>query len=214
VSRRVVLGTAGAVVVLLLVWYQFLWSPKGADIASAHERTTTAQSKAQELQTRLDSLVVAKRDLPALVDRQVRLKAAVPDTPDLAGFLLAANEAATKAGVDYLNVAPALPATTTPGLPPAITVALNVTGGYSQVLDYLDRLATLPRVVVVDHVQVSPGVKDGSDPKLSITLTARTFAGQGAPPTAVTAPGAAPAPAGASPPTTVAAATTTTGMTP
>jgi Tfp pilus assembly protein PilO len=211
VSRRILLVAGGAVVVLLLAWYQLLWSPKGADIASAHERTATATTQAQELQSRLDHLVAAQRDLPALVSDQLRLKGAVPDTPDLAGFLLDANEAATKAGVDYLSVAPTTPAAPAAGLPPAMNIGLNVSGGYSQVLDYLDRLMALPRVIVIDTVQVSPGSKDAGDPTLTVTLAGRTFTRQ-----AVTSPavaGATPAPTGSTSPTTV-PATPTTGATP
>jgi Tfp pilus assembly protein PilO len=188
----------GAVVVLLFVFYQFLWSPKGEAIASAHQRAAAATSQAQELQTRLDHLVAAQRDLPDLVADQLRLETAVPDTPDLSGFLFEANDAATKAGVDYVSVAPSTPAAATPGLPPAMTIALSVNGGYSQVLDYLDRLMALRRVIVIDTVHVSPGSKDNAEPTLAVTLAGRTFTNQAAPAVGTPAPAAGPSPKTAS----------------
>src|SRR5205823_9753328 len=119
------------------------------------------------------------------------LQAAIPDQPDLAEFLLDANEAATKAGIDFISLSPTAPGSTPAGAtgvpstsgagasgagagasgagasgasatgpratPIAIPVSISVSGGYFQILNYLNRLDRLPRVVVIDSLALAPG---------------------------------------------------------
>jgi Tfp pilus assembly protein PilO len=66
-------------------------------------------------------------------------------------------------------------------VPSEIQVAIDIKGGYFQVLDFLNRIDDLTRIVVVDAVALSPGGSDdtsgtatGSD-ELTASITARMF---------------------------------------
>ena len=48
---------------------------------------------------------------------------------------------------------------------------MNITGGYFQVLDFVNRLDSLPRIIVVDSINVSGGAVS----QLTVALTARMF---------------------------------------
>lgn len=211
-TRRSALVVVAACVVLLVAWYFLLWSPKGRDLAAASERVSVAQAASGALEVRLARLQSAKERAPELAATYDRLRTAVPDTPGLAQFILDANDAATKAGVDFLSIAPSEPAaSTTPGVATEIKLSLTVEGGYFQTLTYLDHLLDLPRIVVLDSVQVTPKGEGGD---LVISLTGRMFSQQppelaaGTLPTPGATPPAQPAPETvAAPPTTNVAVT-------
>jgi type IV pilus assembly protein PilO len=210
--RSIVIGVVAAFVVLLLWWF-LLWSPQRKKVDDAKARTEAAQQQAAQLRVTLSRLQELKRT-EALKRSQIEaLRIAVPDQPNLAQFILDANDAANKAGIDFLSVTPSPPATaaaggTTPaGAPAAVNLAMSITGGYFQVLDFVNRLTDLPRIVVIDNLSLAAG--DGSN--MTVSITARMFttsAAPVAPPTTASAAGAttttvAGAPAGAT--------TTTTG---
>jgi type IV pilus assembly protein PilO len=210
--RSIVIGVVAAFVVLLLWWF-LLWSPQRKKVDDAKARTDAAQQQAAQLRVTLSRLQELKRT-EALKRSQIEaLRIAVPDQPNLAQFILDANDAANKAGIDFLSVTPSPPATaaaggTTPaGAPAAVNLAMSITGGYFQVLDFVNRLTDLPRIVVIDNLSLAAG--DGSN--MTVSITARMFttsAAPVAPPTTAPAAGAttttvAGAPAGAT--------TTTTG---
>lgn len=209
-NRRVIAVGAGAAFFVVLLWYFFLWSPQGGRIDDARERRGAAEQQESELRARLDRLRDQKRNEAATRSQIEVLRVAVPDQPNLAQFILDANDAATRSGIDFLSVSPTPPAAaTTPGAaagPAEIRLGLNITGGYFQVIDFINRLNELPRLVVIDTVSVTAA---GQSSDLAVTMQARMFvasvpAGAGAP-----VPGTAATP-GATTTTTAPGATTTT----
>ena len=212
-NQRIIAIGAAAVALVLLLWYFFLWSPQGRRIDDARDRREAAEALESELSVRLNRLREQKRNEASLRSQVELLRVAIPDQPNLAQFILDANDAATRSGIDFLSVSPTPPAPpTTPvagaAAPPAeIRLALSITGGYFQVIDYVNRLNDLPRLVVIDNFSVTAG---GQQAQLSVQLAARMFvsslpAGANAP-----APGAAAPPTGATTTSTTAPGATTT----
>jgi Tfp pilus assembly protein PilO len=158
VNRRIAMFAGGAMIVLLGAWFMLLWSPKGSELDAARTRKETAEAKANELQVKLDRLKDGQRRSPELLAARDRLVSAVPEHPQLAEFILDTNDAATKAGVDFVSISPtAVSVSKVPGGPPSVAVSLEVSGDYAATLNFLDRLAELPRIVVLDEVQMTPG---------------------------------------------------------
>ena len=204
-NRRNLLLTFGAGALIVLAWFVFLWSPKGDDLDQARERRSAAETRESELQLRLAQLRDAERRAPELQASGDRLRAAVPATAELAPFLLAANDAAARAGVEFLSIAPSPPApATVAGGPTEVALSVNVSGGYFRVLDYLDKLLALPRVVVVDTLSAT----SGESAELSVSLTGRMFTTE---PIASATPAAAATPVGSTTATTVATNTIEAG---
>ena len=216
-TRKITLVAVGASIALLALWFVLLWGPQGGKLADAEEREEAAAAAIAELERRRHRLVAAQADAPALQAKVEALRVAVPDSPDLAQFILDANDAATAAGVDFLSISPTPPAPSAdPTQPAVVNLAIDVDGGYFQVLDYLNRVDDMDRIVVVDSLDLAPQGEEGTSTGLSVSLSARMFT------TATPAglPGAAPAPApqastAGTPatPTTPAAPTTTTSTT-
>ena len=176
VSRRIMLGAGAALVVLVLAWYMLLWGPQGGRADDADARRDVAAGTNMQLEANVARLQAGQAALPGLQADLETLRTAVPDTPNLAQFILDANDAATASGVDFLAIAPTPPAENPdPSLPPEIDLNISVNGGYFQVMDYLNRLNDLPRLVVVDTVALTPGETVTGTQSLAAGLTARMF---------------------------------------
>jgi Tfp pilus assembly protein PilO len=213
-NRKVLLIAVVGTVALVAAWFLLLWSPQSIRLDDAQAREEEAAEANQALELRIDRLRDLRDRRPQLRADLVALEAAVPATPELDAFLLDADAAAERAGVDITSVAPSKPSAssdaeaaasttstttattgtspaagdTATGAPPsAITVALDATGGYFQVLDFINRLDDLPRVVVVDSLTLASGSGGGTEgdaegasagtspSELSMTISARMF---------------------------------------
>lgn len=208
-NQRVIGIGAAAAVFILVLWYFFLWSPQGSRIEDAKERRSQAEQLEAELRSRLQRLQEQKRNEAATRSQIEILRVAIPDQPNLAQFILDANDAATRSGIDFLSVAPTPPtppsnAAGATNAPADIRLGLNITGGYFQVIDFVNRLNELPRLVVIDNLSVSAS----GDGALSVTIQARMFVSSV--PAGSSAPAAAAPAAGATTTTTVAGGATTT----
>ena len=216
-SKNLIVGAIAGVLVLAL-WYVFLLSPINSLKSKAHKATVAAQKDLQAAQAHLSQL----HDLQARskqIDRQVaKLRAAVPVNPAISTFIRQANQIADETQVAWQSVTPTQSAAAVGAVlgPTPVGLGIQVKGGVHEVLDYIDHLMALPRVVVIDQIQVTPGsdatgaaavggppagdifAGQGGPPTLTVQITARMFT---APPSSATAA----ADAGSTTPTTTAA---------
>ncbi len=176
-NRRIMIITGVVLVAIIGIWYVFGFSAQSKDISAARGREETARETNDQLVLRISQLKVARKGVPKLTATLERLRRAVPEDANLAEFILQANDIAEESGVDWLNIAPSQPAVSeTPDLPAKIALNITIDGGYFQVLDYLNRLAELPRIVVVDSLSLTPGEAEASGaPRMSAVLSARMF---------------------------------------
>lgn len=238
--RAVALAGIGAVL-LLLAWYFVLWSPRSSALDDARDRKDVAEQRNQQLEASIERLRKEQQNEPQRRANLERLRAAIPDQPNLAQFILDTNDAAVKAGIDFISIAPTPPAapaavaaptttttapqagsgvgagagagsssSTTAGAPAEIKLTLQIAGGYFQVLDFLNRLGDMPRVVVVDGLNLTAD----QSARLTASVTARMFVQPGAVATdgttTTTTSTTAPAAGGATTTTAAGGATTTT----
>lgn len=206
--RALVFGAVGSVVMLLL-WYFLLWSPQQSEIQAAQERTAAAETQAANLEAEIQRLQAAQRDEPLKQARRAQLQAAAPDDPALGQFILDVNAAAGASGIEFMTISQTPPAPAEGGGLSQITLQFSIAGGYFQVLDFMNRLTDLPRLVVIDSVNLTPGEAG----RLQASLGTRMFttaAGIDATTTTTTAPPAATTTPAATTATTAAGATATT----
>lgn len=192
--RQTVLVTAGATLGVVLLWYLFFWAPRGHGLSSAKKQARAAEAKQAELQNQLTALQGLQQRSAITRAKLEQVRIAIPDQPALAEFILDANAAATKAGVEFLSISPQPPSVggTAAGTTPVagastINMSINASGGYFQVLDWLNRLDLLPRIVVIDQLSLSAAQLG----KISMSMSARMFTTatsitSGVPPTSTT----------------------------
>ena len=208
-NRRALLIGAAAAVAVIVLWYFVFWSPRSKALDQAKGRREAAQQQETQLRAEITRLRGAQNQEPAKRARLEALRTAIPEDPKLAQFILDTNDAANRAGIDFISIAPQLPAppaaaaatattTTAPAggggatttttaaaaggtqasgtagagaLPAEIRLTLQIRGGYFQVLDFLNRLDDLPRLVVNDSLTVSAD----QSARLTVGLTSRMF---------------------------------------
>jgi len=189
-ARGRIIAAVLGVFVLVLVWYQFLYKPASNDVDSAQSQLEQAQAKNDDLAAQVRKLQQTHQGNAQAQAQIDKLSKGIPPTPALDSFLREAYDIKLKSGVEWVSIAPSPP---TPGAAASeIKMQIVVSGGYYQVLDYLDRLGKLPRIVVVDGINVATGASGNSTstgssatptttgvssgaPNLSVTLTARMF---------------------------------------
>jgi Tfp pilus assembly protein PilO len=181
-NRRLLIPI-GAGVVLVLLWYVALYRPESSQLADARKRKNQAAQQAATLRDQLSRLQQSRASQPLKQSQLETLRVAIPDQANLAQFILDANDAASTSGVDFLSITPTPPAglgqSTAGTTPPAgatgasavpIKIAMSVSGGYFQVLDFMNRLNTLSRLVVIDGVNMTAQAAS-----LQVSLQERIF---------------------------------------
>lgn len=184
-SRRAILGFVGGTMAVLVLWWVLIYSPKTSATSTARSEVAAAERRTLDLEATVARLKELNRNRPELEASLRTLNAAVPATPDLAVFILSANEIAALSGVDFLSISPSPPSVGLgAGAPTTIAISIQIKGGFFAVVDYLNRLEDLERIVVVDGVNLagqgsgasSASNDPGADPAaISVTLTARMF---------------------------------------
>lgn len=176
-------ATAAAMVVLVVLWWFLLWSPREHAYDRARAAAQAEQATVQQLQAQLSQLKAqqAQSEQPANKARLATEEAAIPAQPDLPQLILQVNTASEQAGVNFLSISPAEPtaASSTTGsaaVPYPMNISLSITGGYYQLLDFINRLDTLPRLLVVSGTSVS--TSGGSGAELTVSLTLKAFTSQ------------------------------------
>jgi len=182
-SRIAVFGVLLTVVVVL-IWNVTIFAPRGRRLNDAKKQTQAAQQLEPGLQATVARLKQISQNGPEIAAQLDKLNAAVPASPDLDGFILSANQIAVQAGIDWLSVSPSVVQAGTTG-PSVIPLSMQIKGGFFQVLDYLNRLEAMGRLVVVDSINTTAAGAAGKTgpPTLSVSLTARMFT-RAAPPAA------------------------------
>ncbi|HZQ77076.1 MAG TPA: type 4a pilus biogenesis protein PilO [Acidimicrobiia bacterium] len=190
-SNRAVMALAvlGAFVVLY-GWNAVLLAPRSRAEASVKKQLSAARTQADELRQNLADLRKLAADSEGREAELARLGRLVPAGPDMAGAITALDDTAAAAQVDWTSLNPTPPGPATVGGPVGISLTIQVGGTFDQIFDYLRRLESLDRLVVVDSLALTATGTAGGSPKLEADLKARIFA---AAPTASTTPATAPA---------------------
>jgi Tfp pilus assembly protein PilO len=175
VKRNALIIGAVAVVAIIFVWYLALYSPLNDDLSKAQAETSAEQKRTDDLQADLARLQAQEKNSTQQQALLRRLDAAVPEQPDLAEFILQANEIAGQSGISFLSISPSPPVAGTG--PSVIGLTISIEGSFFQLEDYLRLLENLERLVIVDGITISSTASDASSDgvSLSVTLTARMF---------------------------------------
>jgi Tfp pilus assembly protein PilO len=180
VNKKLIAVAGGIAVVVLAGWWFVLWGPAGDAVTAAETRFRNAKGQTTQLEVHRDRLLAIQKELPQMQSRLQTLSAAVPDRAAMSDFLLAASEAEADSGLDFLTVSASPPTPTlTPGLS-TVSVQLTGTGGYFQMLDFINRLQSMHRVMVIKNLtvvanQFSEEAELLGPPNLSVTISGDLF---------------------------------------
>jgi type IV pilus assembly protein PilO len=172
-KSRTIMVSVLAAIGIIVVWWMFLFSPARSDATKVNTDIDTAKEEGRTLDTQVKQVRDLERRAPEVKAELDRLRQAVPASPELASFIDQANQIATETGVKFASISPTEPTATTSAT--EIQLAITVNGGYYEVLDYLNRLDTLPRLVKVDQLSVTAQTGENGQQELTAAVTGRMF---------------------------------------
>lgn len=164
-------GLVGAALIVLLVVGLIL--PKAGQIGDRNKQLASAESEETALAVQLEQLRALAQNEPEDRRRLEQLITAVPELADLPGMIRLLNGAAADADVDFMSVAPGVPAAANGAEVSTIPTQITVLGRYFAIDEFLRRLEGLPRVSKVTNITVNPG--PGGLPQLQMDLTAEFY---------------------------------------
>jgi Tfp pilus assembly protein PilO len=189
-TKNLAVGALAALLVAAL-WWNFLLKPSSSEASKVKADTAIEKAKLPPLEAQVSKARLDQAHAATFKAQLASLQSAVPDTPALAAFIRAANAMADAAHLSWQSVThgPPIPDVSSGVL--AITVGIQIKGTYEQVMDYLTRLKSLKRMLVVDGLSFAsagapagatgasgPGASTGpfsGASELSVTISARMF---------------------------------------
>jgi Tfp pilus assembly protein PilO len=175
-------------VVVAAGWFLVSYRPTNKHLAQVRQQVVAERQQVAQLEAQLSHLQALKAHEPQLRAVLARYSAALPSDPNLPQFILQMQDAANRAGVDWLSVAPTQPSAPTaaaPGTPTTnvatglreISVNINTTGKYFTLQNFMYRLERLDRALRVDTFTVGGGTggQSGTAGGLTVALKLRMF---------------------------------------
>jgi Tfp pilus assembly protein PilO len=108
--KRRFVALALTCLVATIGWFAFAFRPAQSQIGKLRADVTLTQQQVAELETRLERLLALRDNKAGVRDKALRLVAALPSEAGLPDFIRKMQDAANSAGIDFLSVAPSLPA--------------------------------------------------------------------------------------------------------
>lgn len=207
---RLVLAVLAVAVVCLLVFFLAV-QPKRNELAEVRAQVEEENARTVQLETELERLQALQENAPELEAELARIRELVPIRPELPNVIFQIQEAANRAGLDFIQITPQLPKIPPEGAALAeVHMQLGAKGGYFAVQDFIRRLYSLDRAFRFDGFSLA--FEDDSFPgliRLVMAGSARVFyelppgaAGTTTATTTTTTATATPAPAAPAPTTT------------
>ncbi|MFP5308401.1 MAG: type 4a pilus biogenesis protein PilO [Actinomycetes bacterium] len=209
-----------AALLLTVLWWVLLMSPRRDEIAAVEQQVLDLQAQQTTVQQQIVALQEVRATAPEIEADLVAVETVLPSSAALPSAIRQLAQAADDSGVTLTAVVPGRPVAAATADPASglaeITIAVTLEGSYYQLVDFLRRVedpTITPRAILWDNMGVTIPPDPGY-PTLAVTLTGRAFAVlpplPGAPAPETAAPPADGAPADGSTDAPVEGATETT----
>jgi len=200
-GRAQIIITAVVAVLVCILFFFFFVKPRQDELAEVNQEIEVAQAETVRLQADVDRLRALQENAPLLEARLNEIRELIPQDDQVANFIFLVQDAATRSGVDFVQITPELPDVPPEGAQVAeIRVTIGGEGGYFSIQDFIRRLYLLDRALRIDSLSMSRDEAElGEGIQVTATSVARIFFEL--PASGATAGGAATTPAPAPSPT-------------
>ena len=193
-----------AVILVLALIFIFVVQPRRTELSDLRAEIEREEQRTVQLQTELERLRALEANAPELEAELARIREFVPLRPEVPNFIFQVQEAANRAGLDFVQIIPELPKQPPEGAALAeVRITIGAKGGYFAMQDFIRRLHDLDRAFRLDGFNLAFESTDLGLVRLNLTGPARIFFELPAPASGATAgtttgttttPGATPAP--------------------
>jgi len=202
VSGRAQLIVASIVAVIVCIAFFFFFvKPRQNQLREVNEQIETASAETIRLQADLDRLRALQENAPLLEARLNEIRELIPQDDQVANFIFLVQDAATRSGVNFVQITPELPDVPPEGAQVAeVRATIGAEGGYFSIQDFIRRLYLLDRALRLDTLTMSQG-EDAETETVQIRMNSVARIFFELPASGATAGGAATTPAPAPSPT-------------
>lgn len=179
-----VAGTVVAVLVIVVAGWFLAVSPQKHKASNFSSQATSEEQTNDGLRNRVTALTAQMSAVPAEEASVAAIAAKIPADPELPSYVRELSTIASQTGVDLVSIAPGTPtsvvvpaatvapaptasadatasaapaAAPTPASLQAISIGVDVEGGYFQIQQFTAALQRLPRSTVVTTLSLAPG---------------------------------------------------------
>ncbi len=171
---KTLLGALAAVLVTVL-WFLFLFTPKSDDLSSAEDQTQALQNEVLSLRGQLGRLRDIEDNRVSYLAAQAGLESSIPLVPNLANLIDDLHLLADDTAVDLQSITPGVP-TAVPGVGVTeIVLVLDLQADYFELLGFLYGLEDMERLVKVDALTLDSEEEGGGERVLAVTVTAKAY---------------------------------------
>ena len=168
------------VALVLLMWWRFVYSSYESSTTKAKQATADAETRLKALQSQVRAVTGEGSKKKASLED---LQNAIPATPELSAFLREVDTIRDQVGIPeaFQSITPSPP--TVVGTTASINLGITAIGTYDQMIDYVNRLNKVSRLVVIDNVTFTAGASSqNAGGNVAAGPTGKVFAGQGSAP--------------------------------
>jgi Tfp pilus assembly protein PilO len=178
-TKNIAVGALAAVLTLAL-WWNFLLKPTRSEASKVKADTELQRAKLQPLQAQLDQANADAAHAGNFNAQLAALERAVPKSPALAAWIRDANAIAENSNIAWQSVTHGPPTIGATGVW-SISIGIQIKGTYPAVIEYLNELAKLSRLVVADGVTLTTasdtGAASGAAPDAGASASTGPFTG-------------------------------------
>jgi len=168
-------------VALVVLWFTAIWWPARSAVSNEEDRLAAIQTDQLALITEFDGLNAASDQLDSLNAEVAGLDVAIPSRAGVAAFVrqLDAESLATDFRIEVLAPTLVLGGTTldpdraVPAGMSSISFSLTGQGSFEAAMEFVDQVATLPRLVVIDELGLTS--IEGESGQVILDLDVRVF---------------------------------------
>jgi Tfp pilus assembly protein PilO len=172
---RMILTAVASVLVLAAFFFLFI-RPRQNELGKVRDEVEQEEARTVSLRSELRRLQALQENAPELEAELARFRELVPRNHEVPNFIFLVQEAATEAGVDFVNITPELPKAPPEGAPVAeVRATIGAGGGYFSVQDFLRRLYDLDRALRVDSVTMAAQEEESEESTLRLDMVSRVF---------------------------------------
>jgi len=179
--RNRLILTIALVVVVALALAGFLIYPQFGKLADLDKQIAQAQSQIDQAKVLLEQRQAVKGRAAQTDAELLRLSNELPESPELASFIIELQDTANEAGVEFMTLTPDTPAQNT-GYS-SIKMKMDISGGWADTIDFLHRVSELTRQVRVVGYAAVPYTEQNTESsdtaqkvQLSVDLEVYTLA--------------------------------------
>lgn len=173
---RLVLVIVGVLAVCGVFYFMFI-KGRQAELSDVRAQVTAEENRTQELESRLARLQQLQKNAPQLEAKLAEMREFVPERNDVPNFIFQVQQAASQAGVRFVQVTPELPKQPPEGASLAeVRAVIGASGSYFAIQDFVRRVYALDRATRFDSMTVIVNEDEDAPPgELTLESMARVF---------------------------------------